>query len=35
MGLKRWLGYHTDILIAPMPIGECVTRLRDLVQIEA
>lgn len=34
MGLKRWLGYETDVLISPLPIVECIGRLRDVVGSE-
>ena len=29
--LKAWLGYETDLLISPLPIDECVGRLRAAV----
>jgi hypothetical protein len=32
--LRRWLGYETDVLISPLPIDECVSRLRAVVTEE-
>jgi len=31
MGLRRWMGYETDLLISPLPLEECISRLRDAV----
>jgi hypothetical protein len=34
MRLKRWLGFEADVLFSPLPIAECVGRLRDVVESE-
>ncbi|MDQ7248515.1 hypothetical protein [Dongia sedimenti] len=34
MGLGRWLGYETETLTSPLPVAECLTRLRGTVQSE-
>ena len=28
MGLRRWLGYETDLLISPLPLEACMTQLK-------
>jgi hypothetical protein len=34
MGLISWLGYQTDMLVSPLPITECLDRLRGVTQSE-